>query len=94
MMSAIEWDSLLTWILVGCAGGVLCAVIFGGRRLLVYDIVIGVLGAVAGGWGSAIAMGDSTQYLYIVSSLTALFVAAVALWLFNVLLARGRRGGD
>lgn len=87
----MEYLSLISWIIVGIIGGLFAAMIGGGKRLVVYDIIIGVLGAIAGGWGSAVVVGDNSQYLYIISVLTAIFVAALALWLFNVLLVRSTR---
>lgn len=84
----IEYFSLVSWVLVGIIGGVITALINGGRRMIVYDIIIGILGSIAGGWGSAIVVGDNSQYLYIITVLTGLFVAALALWLFNALLIR------
>lgn len=82
----IEYFALISWVLTGIIGGVIAAVLGGGRRLIVYDIVIGILGCIAGGWGSAIVLGDNAQYLYIISVLTGLFVGALALWVFNALL--------
>lgn len=83
--------TIVSWIIVGIVGGLLAAMISGGKRLVVYDIVIGIVGAIAGGWGSAIVVGDSSQYQYVISVLTAVFVAALAMWLFNVLLLRSLR---
>ena len=83
--------TIISWLVVGVLGGLVCAWIYGGKRLLVFDLIIGVLGAIAGGWGSVVAMGDTSQYLYIISILTALFVAALALWFFNILLTRTRK---
>lgn len=83
--------TIVSWIIVGIVGGLLAAMISGGKRLVVYDIIIGIVGAIAGGWGSAIVVGDSSQYQYVISVLTAVFVAALAMWLFNVLLLRSLR---
>lgn len=83
---SLETLTLISWIATGIIGGLLCAMIRGGRRLVIYDVIIGIAGAIAGGWGSALVLGDDTAYLYIISVLTGLFVAALALWLFNILL--------
>lgn len=87
----METLTILTWLATGLIGGVICSLLYGGRRMIVYDLIIGVLGAIAGGWASVIAMGDSTDYLYVISALCGLFTAALALWLFNVLVLRPKR---
>lgn len=81
---------ILAWTGCGLIGGLISAGIWGGKRLALFDIIIGILGAVAGGWASVIAIGDNTPYLFIISVLSGIFVAALALWFFNSLLSRTR----
>ena len=83
--------TIVSWFVIGIVGGIVCSLLYGGKRLLVFDLIIGVLGAIAGGWGSVVAMGDTSQYLFVISLMTAVFVAALALWFFNILLTRTHR---
>ena len=42
--------SIIVWILVGLAAGYIATKLLGGSGGLVYNLVIGLIGAVVGGW--------------------------------------------
>lgn len=84
----LEWLSVVSWLAIGAVSAVITAMFAGGRRMLLYDITVGVVSAMAGGWGSVVMMGDNTRQMYIISCLTAVLFAGAALWVFNMMLMR------
>lgn len=79
------WTS---WLFIGLLSGLLCGYFLPGRRLVLLDVLIGLVGAVAGGWGSALAIGDSSPQTFAIAALVSLFVAGALLWVYNQLLIR------
>ena len=67
---------------------------FGGRRLLLLDITVGLGGAIAGGWGTACALGERTSQAFLLTILVAVFGAAVMVWLAGSIYARFGGRGD
>ena len=66
---------------------------------MLFYILIGLIGAIAGGWGSAITIGDHTPQTFATAgdhtpqtfataALVALFIAGAALWIYNPILTR------
>lgn len=84
-VAGIEIGSTIMWVCVGVACAIATAMMSGGRRMLPYDLLIGVVAALAGGWASTMALGDATRLQFIVATLTALFLAGIALLVFNLL---------
>lgn len=58
------------------------------RRLGVFDFVLGIVGCLCGGFGSALAVGVSTPGLFIISEMVALLVGAALLWIYNQISIR------
>lgn len=85
-MDEITAGSWIAWVVIGLAGGLLCHIMFGTKRLFVFDALIGIAGAIAGGWGASIFTGTGSRFGFFASALCAIFVAAVALWIFNYFL--------
>ena len=81
--SAWAWGS---WIIIGIIAGLLAGSFLPGRRIKALDIVIGLLGAIIGGWGSALAIGDHTPQAFAIAALVALFVSGAVLWIYNQVL--------
>lgn len=79
------------WIIIGAVAGLMASYFLPGKRLAIFDVVIGIVGAIAGGWCSAIAIGDHTPQSFAIAALVALFIAGVALWLYNTLLTKGKQ---
>ena len=42
---------------------------------MLFDILIELIGTIAGGWGSAITIGDHTPQTFATAALVALFIA-------------------
>lgn len=83
--SAWAWAS---WIIIGIVGGLLASSFLGGRRNRFFDVTIGTLGAIIGGWGSALAIGDHTPQSFAIAALVAIFGAGLALWVYNTILTK------
>lgn len=83
--STWAWGS---WIIIGIVAGLMCGYILPGRRIMFFDIVIGTLGAVIGGWSSAIMIGDHTPQAFAIAALVALFVSGCTLWIYNTILIK------
>lgn len=77
-----------SWIIIGIIAGALAAYILPGRRIPLLDITIGLLGAIIGGWGSALAIGDHTPQNFALAALAALFVCGAVLWIYNTILMK------
>ena len=77
-----------SWIAIGIIAGIVASYFLPGRRNRAFDIIIGIAGGVAGGWASAIAIGDSTKQTFAIAALVALFIAGAAIWLYNTLMSR------
>ena len=90
MDSCLIADGWPIWLLIGLVGGLLASWIGGGRRLIGYNLVIGVVSSVVGGYVSAMTQGEDTPQLTILTAMSAAFLAALSLWLFNSML--GHRG--
>ena len=45
-LSSWAWAS---WILIGIVGGLMASYFLPGRRIMLFDILIGLIGAIAGG---------------------------------------------
>jgi uncharacterized membrane protein YeaQ/YmgE (transglycosylase-associated protein family) len=83
-MGAILW-----WVIVGLVAGLLARWIFPGPREprgVVMTIVLGILGAVVGGWlFTALGVGG---YGFVGSVVVATVGALIVLWLYNVATRR------
>lgn len=83
--SAWAWSS---WIIIGIVVGCLAGYFLPGKRIVVLDIIIGVLGAIIGGWSSAMAIGDHTPQAFAIAALVALFVCGGVLWIYNQVMIK------
>ena len=86
--------SILVWIIVGAIAGFAASKVIKGKGMgLLWDIVVGIVGAFVGGWladrvGIAVATGTFTW-----PSLISAFVgAALLLLVFRALTGRGMIG--
>lgn len=82
---------LLTWLIVGLIAGLLASAVIGGIGYgLLGDIVIGVVGAVFGGWIFG-ALGVRVPIAGLPGTILVAFVGAVVLLLLIRMLRPGRR---
>lgn len=88
---------LLTWILVGLVAGLIAEFALGGGlaggiRSLVITTLLGIVGAVVGGWISTrLGYGDVTGF-NVRSLAIAIGGAVLVILVFRSLLGGGRRG--
>lgn len=89
-MEPLYWNiwAWCSWLMIGVAAGSLAGYILPGRRIKALDITIGIIGAVIGGWGSALAIGDGSQQTFAIAALCALCVSGTVLWIYNTVLIR------
>ena len=80
---------LLTWIVVGIIAGLIASAIVGGIGL-VGDIVVGMIGALVGGWIFS-ALRIATPVGGVAGNIVVAFVGAVVLLVLFRFLKPGRR---
>jgi uncharacterized membrane protein YeaQ/YmgE (transglycosylase-associated protein family) len=85
---------ILFWIIVGIIAGALAKMVVPGEGPggILGDLIIGIVGAVVGGWvfnffGSAGA-GAASSYSYIWSTLVAFVGAVILLFIFRAITTR------
>ncbi len=83
---------ILSWILVGLVAGWLADMVMGNRHGLVGDLLLGVVGAILGGFiaGQLLGMGDVISGF----NLTTLIVVFLGAVLVVVIAGALRRGGS
>jgi uncharacterized membrane protein YeaQ/YmgE (transglycosylase-associated protein family) len=82
---------ILVWIVVGAIAGFVASKVITGKGMgLVWDIVVGILGAFLGGWLAGLVGIPVSTGSFTVSGLLAAFVGAVILLVvFRALTHRG-----
>lgn len=80
---------LLTWLIVGLVAGVLAGLLVGGVGL-VGDIVVGMVGALLGGWLFR-ELGVTTPFGGLAGSVFTAFIGAVLLLVILRAVRRGSR---
>lgn len=76
------------WIVIGLVVAFVADSFAGGKRTLVYNLVIGLVGSIFGGYFSAVMIGDSTQGQFIISILCSVFLSIAAVYIFNRMIFR------
>jgi uncharacterized membrane protein YeaQ/YmgE (transglycosylase-associated protein family) len=82
---------IVIWIIVGAIAGFLASKVVSGRGMgLLWDIVVGILGAFLGAWLAGLAGLDVSPGTFTVGGLLSAFVGAVILLvIFRALTQRG-----
>ncbi len=82
---------ILVWIIVGAIAGFVASKVMTGRGMgLLWDIVVGILGAFLGGWLAGLAGIPVSTGTFTFSGLMSAFVGAVILLVvFRALTHRG-----
>jgi uncharacterized membrane protein YeaQ/YmgE (transglycosylase-associated protein family) len=82
---------ILVWIIVGAIAGFVASKVLTGRGMgLLWDIVVGILGAFLGGWLAGVVGLPVSTGTFTVGGLVAAFVGAVILLVvFRALSSRG-----
>ena len=76
----IGWIIWSVWAVIGIVAA-MAAARFTGRRSFLFDLVIGVVAALLGGYLSTCFLGGAPVQLFLLSVLGAVFFAAAALWI-------------
>jgi uncharacterized membrane protein YeaQ/YmgE (transglycosylase-associated protein family) len=83
--------SIIAWIVLGLIAGWLAGTLMrGGGYGLIGDIVLGVLGAIVGGWLTGVLLGRDLMTGFNVESLIVAVLGAVVLIGISRLLTGGR----
>jgi uncharacterized membrane protein YeaQ/YmgE (transglycosylase-associated protein family) len=84
---------IVVWIIVGAIAGFAASKVLTGKGMgLLWDIVVGILGAFLGGWLAGLVGIPVSTGTFTVSGLIAAFVgAAILLVIFRALAYRGVR---
>ena len=82
---------ILVWIIVGAIAGFLASKVLTGKGMgLLWDIVVGILGAFLGGWLAGLVGMPVSTGTFTVGGLVAAFVGAVILLvIFRAVTHRG-----
>lgn len=82
---------ILVWIIVGAIAGFVASKVVTGRGMgLLWDIIVGILGAFLGGWLAGVAGLDVSPGTFTLGGLVSAFVGAVILLVvFRALTQRG-----
>jgi uncharacterized membrane protein YeaQ/YmgE (transglycosylase-associated protein family) len=82
---------IITWIVLGAIAGFLANMLVGGREGLIGTIVLGIVGAVVGGWlaGTFLKLKDPTG-INVESIVVSVIGAIIVLFLYRA-VARRRR---
>jgi len=83
---------ILVWIIVGAIAGYVASKVLSGKGMgLLWDIVVGILGAFLGGWLASLVGIPVSTGTFTVSGLLAAFVGAIILLVvFRAVTSRGR----
>jgi uncharacterized membrane protein YeaQ/YmgE (transglycosylase-associated protein family) len=88
---------IIAWIVLGLVAGLLANLLIPGRRSqgLIVTCVIGILGALGGGWAATELFHVHTLHGFFSLStwLTAIVGAAILLLAFHLVTMRGRASG-
>ena len=86
----MELGSILVLVIVGAIAGFLASKVLTGKGMgLIWDIVVGILGAFVGGWLATLAHISVTNIL--VQIVVAFVGAVILLVIFRAVTGRGRR---
>ena len=86
----IGWIIWAVWVVVGIVAALVAARCTGPRTFL-FDLIIGVVAAVLGGYLSTCFLGGGPVQLFLLSVLGSAFFAAAALWITAALISHFRK---
>ena len=80
---------LLSWIGVGLVAGIIAKMVMGDRFGWIVTILLGIVGALVGGWVSSMLGGPGVSGFDIVSILVAAGGAVIVLFVLGLISRRG-----
>ena len=84
---------IIVWIIVGAIAGFVASKVLSGKGMgLLWDIVVGILGAFVGGWLASLVGLPVSPGTFTIGGLLSAFVGAVILLIiFRAVAGRGRQ---
>ena len=84
---------IIAWIVVGAIAGYLATLITGNREGIVMTVILGIVGAVVGGYlaGAFLNLKDPTG-INIETIVVSVIGAVIVVFAWNMLFGSGRRG--
>jgi uncharacterized membrane protein YeaQ/YmgE (transglycosylase-associated protein family) len=80
--------SILAWIIVGLIAGWLASMVMHSRHGVIYDIILGIVGAVVGGFLASAVFGVTTTGLDLTSIVVAFIGAVIVIAVVRALPGR------
>ena len=80
---------ILTWLLIGLVAGIVAKLVMGDRFGWIVTILLGIVGALVGGWVSGMLGGPGVSGFDIVSILVAAGGAVIVLFVLGLISRRG-----
>jgi uncharacterized membrane protein YeaQ/YmgE (transglycosylase-associated protein family) len=80
---------LLSWIVVGLIAGILAKLIMGDRFGWIITILLGIVGAIVGGWVFGFFGGPAVSGINLVSIVVATVGAIIVLAIYGFIARRG-----
>ncbi|MDE6574801.1 MAG: hypothetical protein K2L84_05685 [Muribaculaceae bacterium] len=80
------WLVWIVWALIGAFEALAAQKCVGGKRVLLFDLTIGIVAAVIGGYLSICYVGSTPIQLFLISVLGAVFASFIGLWIVGGLL--------
>jgi uncharacterized membrane protein YeaQ/YmgE (transglycosylase-associated protein family) len=84
---------IIAWIVLGAIAGFLANLLVGGREGLIGTIILGIVGAVVGGWlaGTFLKLKDPTG-INVESIIVSVIGAIIVLYVYRAVVGRRRAG--
>lgn len=82
LIQIVSWS---LWIVAGIVIALIAAGFSGGKRMIFYDLLVGVVLAITGGICSSVSGGDMTKVQLIVSVLVACLCSGAGVYVLNML---------
>ena len=80
LIEVVTWS---LWVAIGIVVALVAAGFVGGCKRLGYDLFVGVVASILGGWCSSVLGGDATKGQLIVSVLCAFFFSVLCVYILN-----------
>ena len=82
--------SILAWIVIGLLAGWIASMVMHGGYGIIGDLVLGILGALIGGWVTGLVLGRDMVTGFNIETLVVAIVGAMVLIAISRLFTRGR----
>ena len=87
-MNNVDGMTILTWIIVGLIAGVIAKMVMRDSFGWIVTILLGIVGALVGGWLSGLLGGPAVTGLNLMSILVAAGGAIVVLFVYGLVVRR------